>query len=58
MVSNYKLETPSTRMKRAWWVKKKLEDSTVAKVALFLITILGTSMVLGDGVLTPCISGT
>nr|XP_010929506.2 potassium transporter 5 [Elaeis guineensis] len=56
MVSNYKLETPSTRMKRAQWVKEKLEGSTVAKVVLFFITILGTSMVLGDGVLTPSIS--
>lgn len=57
MLSNYKLETPSKRMKRANWIKGKLENSTRAKVILFLVTILATSMVIGDGVLTPCISG-
>ncbi|MQL91543.1 hypothetical protein Taro_024153 [Colocasia esculenta] len=56
MLSNYRLETPSRNMRRAEWIKEKLETSHVAKTMLFLITILGTSMVLGDGVLTPCIS--
>jgi hypothetical protein len=28
-----------------------------AKVFLLLTSMLGTSMVIGDGVLTPCISG-
>ncbi|OAY76247.1 Potassium transporter 5, partial [Ananas comosus] len=56
MVSNYKLETTSSRVKRAQWIKEKLENSREAKLALFLITILGTSMVIGDGILTPCIS--
>nr|CAD1820516.1 unnamed protein product [Ananas comosus var. bracteatus] len=57
MVSNYKPQTPSTRMRRAQWLKQKLEGSVRVQVALFLITILATSMVIGDGVLTPCISG-
>ncbi|MQL91406.1 hypothetical protein Taro_024020 [Colocasia esculenta] len=57
MLSNYKLETPSRNMKIAGWIKEKLETSNAAKTILFLVTILGTSMVLGDGVLTPCISG-
>nr|CAD1833872.1 unnamed protein product [Ananas comosus var. bracteatus] len=57
MVSNYKLQTPSTRMRRAQWMKQKLEGSVRVQVALFIITILATSMVIGDGVLTPCISG-
>jgi KUP system potassium uptake protein len=44
-------------MRRAQWMKKRLENSEVAKVAIFLLTILGTSMVISDGVLTPAISG-
>lgn len=56
-LSNYKLETPSNELKRAQAIKKKLENSKMAKYVLFLVTIMGTSMVIGDGVLTPCISG-
>ncbi|XP_075480933.1 potassium transporter 5-like [Primulina tabacum] len=55
-LSNYKLETPSTHLNRARKIKENLEKSKVAKVMLFLATILGTSMVIGDGILTPCIS--
>ncbi|OAY82843.1 Potassium transporter 5, partial [Ananas comosus] len=46
MVSNYRLQTPSTRMRRAQWLKQKLEGSVRVQVALFLITILATSMVI------------
>ncbi|KAL3637049.1 Potassium transporter 5 [Castilleja foliolosa] len=42
---------------RSQKIKEKLENSKTAKLLLFLSTILGTSMVIGDGVLTPCISG-
>ncbi|KAM2018613.1 hypothetical protein PS2_021258 [Malus domestica] len=55
-LSNYKLETPSNELKRSQTIKKKLENSKIAKYILFLVTIMGTSMVIGDGVLTPCIS--
>ncbi|KAE8726292.1 Potassium transporter 5 [Hibiscus syriacus] len=55
-LSNYKLETPSSRMKLAHYVRGKLENSRAAKVALFLFTILGVSMVMGDGILTPSMS--
>ncbi|KAL5212618.1 hypothetical protein ABZP36_023465 [Zizania latifolia] len=55
-VSNYSIETPSSQLRRAQWVKQKLESSKGAKIALFTITILGTSMVMGDGTLTPAIS--
>ena len=57
MVSHYKLESPSNRVKRAQWIKEKMENSPNFKIILFLVTILATSMVIGDGVLTPCISG-
>ncbi|CAL9023886.1 unnamed protein product [Prunus brigantina] len=55
-VSNFELELPSKRLKRASRLKSKLENSHFAKVFLLFATMLGTSMVIGDGVLTPCIS--
>ncbi|CBI27066.3 unnamed protein product, partial [Vitis vinifera] len=55
-LSNYKLDTPSNQLRRAQKIKEKLENSRTSKVVLFIVTILGTSMVIGDGVLTPCIS--
>ncbi|KAJ8645985.1 hypothetical protein MRB53_007733 [Persea americana] len=55
-LSNYRLDTPSNQLRRAQKIKEKLENSKVAQLVLFLVTILGTSMVIGDGVLTPCIS--
>ncbi|XP_019451783.1 PREDICTED: potassium transporter 5-like [Lupinus angustifolius] len=51
-VSNYQLDYPNS----SHWLKSKLENSEFAKLFLLLITMLGTSMVIGDGVLTPCIS--
>jgi hypothetical protein len=56
-VSNYSIQEPNSQMRRAQWVKQKLESSNAAKIALFTITILGTAMVMGDGTLTPAISG-
>ncbi|KAL4603637.1 hypothetical protein ACB092_10G138900 [Castanea dentata] len=55
-VSNFKLELPNNNLKRASWLKSKLENSQFAKFFLLFATMLGTSMVIGDGVLTPCIS--
>ncbi|VAI42451.1 unnamed protein product [Triticum turgidum subsp. durum] len=55
-VSNYSLQESSSQTRRAQWVKRRLESSKAAKIALFTITILGTSMVMGDGTLTPAIS--
>ncbi|XP_051122488.1 potassium transporter 5 [Andrographis paniculata] len=55
-LSNYRLDTPSKQLRRAEKIKDKVERSKSAKLLLFLATILGTSMVIGDGVLTPCIS--
>ena len=57
MVSSYCLDTVSAPMRRAQRMKKSLENSKVAKVAIYLLTILGTSMVISDGALTPAISG-
>ncbi|GLU15667.1 hypothetical protein SLE2022_321400 [Rubroshorea leprosula] len=55
-VSNYRLEPPPRQLKRASMIKKGLENSRFIQVFLFLVTILGTSMVIGDGILTPSIS--
>ncbi|XP_042487389.1 potassium transporter 5-like isoform X2 [Macadamia integrifolia] len=55
-VSNYRLELPNSGLRRASFVKSFLENSRIAKYILLLMTMIGTSMVLGDGILTPCIS--
>uniref|UniRef100_A0ACD5UYD1 Uncharacterized protein n=1 Tax=Avena sativa TaxID=4498 RepID=A0ACD5UYD1_AVESA len=55
-VSNYHIEAPNSQLRRAQWVKQKLESSKAVKIVLFTLTILGTSMVIGDGTLTPAIS--
>lgn len=55
-VSNFRLELPSNRLRRASKLKSNLEKSKFAKLFLLFATMLGTSMVIGDGVLTPCIS--
>ncbi|KAL6899129.1 hypothetical protein ACP4OV_005787 [Aristida adscensionis] len=51
-----RLHRPPRQRQRRRWVKARLESSNAAKIALFTITILGTSMVMGDGTLTPAIS--
>lgn len=56
-VSTYQLELPNKSLQRASKVQAKLENSNFAKYVLLFATMLGTSMVIGDGVLTPCISG-
>ncbi|KAL3359355.1 hypothetical protein AABB24_016095 [Solanum stoloniferum] len=55
-VSTFKLDMPDTRTRRASHLKSMLENSQFAKFFLLIATMLGTSMVIGDGVLTPCIS--
>ncbi|TYH45984.1 hypothetical protein ES332_D11G304400v1 [Gossypium tomentosum] len=56
-VSNYKLELPSKRLKLASVLKSSLQKSQFAKIFLLLVTMLGTSMVIGDSIFTPSISG-
>ncbi|XP_043694659.1 potassium transporter 5-like [Telopea speciosissima] len=55
-LSNYSVEVPSTNVKRAQKVKETMENSPAIRVMLFMCAIVGTSMVMGDGVLTPAIS--
>lgn len=56
-VSNFKLELPNNRSERASKIKTALESTMFAKYFLLIFTMLGTAMVIGDGILTPCISG-
>ncbi|KAK9983806.1 hypothetical protein SO802_033331 [Lithocarpus litseifolius] len=55
-VSNYELEVPNGRVRMASCFKSTLENSKFAKQILLFATMLGTSMLIGDGVLTPSIS--
>ncbi|GAB2231918.1 hypothetical protein Drorol1_Dr00010937 [Drosera rotundifolia] len=50
------VQESSNRVKLALKVRDMLENSKIAQHILFLVTILGTSMVIGDGILTPSIS--
>lgn len=54
---NNKVELPNRRTQRALWLKSKIENSNFAKHLLIFATMLGTSMLIGDGVLTPSMSG-
>ncbi|GMY38781.1 potassium transporter 5-like isoform X1 [Fagus crenata] len=53
---NNKVELPNRRTQRALWLKSKIENSNFAKHLLIFATMLGTSMLIGDGVLTPSMS--
>ncbi|XP_076927825.1 potassium transporter 5-like [Bidens hawaiensis] len=55
-VSNYQLELPGKQNTISTKLKKTLEHSNFAKFALLFAAMLGTSMVIGDGILTPSIS--
>ncbi|KAJ7542461.1 hypothetical protein O6H91_10G107800 [Diphasiastrum complanatum] len=55
-LSTYKLQIPSKELERSIWIKDKLEKSLTLKRALLFITLFGTCMVIGDGILTPAIS--
>ncbi|KAL5064230.1 hypothetical protein RYX36_025967 [Vicia faba] len=55
-LSNYKLEIPSHKQERANKIKQMIEHSHFTRIILLLLAIMGTSMVIGDGILTPTIS--
>jgi KUP system potassium uptake protein len=54
-LSNYKLETHESISKQKF--KQKLENNYFARVLFLFMTMLGTTMVIGDGVFTPPMSG-
>lgn len=55
-LSTYKLAIPGRELKRALKKKEALEKSNAAKTILLILTFLGASMVIGDGVLIPSMS--
>lgn len=55
-LSTYKREEPSERNNRSK-VKLVLEKYKFLHTALLILVLLGTCMVIGDGLLTPAISG-
>ncbi|KAL3835554.1 hypothetical protein ACJIZ3_010290 [Penstemon smallii] len=55
-ISSFKLRLPTPELERALYIKEKLEHNFSLKIALLLLVLMGTSMIIGDGILTPAIS--
>lgn len=53
----YKLEAHSEETRTNLSIKKFIEKNQTSRLLLLLFVLLGTSMVIGDGVLTPTMSG-
>lgn len=57
-ISSFRLKLPTPELERALKIKETLERRSSLKTLLLLLVLMGTSMVIGDGILTPAISGT
>ncbi|KAK4261296.1 hypothetical protein QN277_004315 [Acacia crassicarpa] len=57
-ISSFRLKLPTPELERALNIKETLERRSYLKTLLLLSVLLGTSMVIGDGILTPAISVT
>ncbi|KAJ4846650.1 putative potassium transporter 12 [Turnera subulata] len=55
-ISSFKLKLPTPELERALSIKETLERKSSLKTLLLLLVLMGTSMVIGDGILTPAIS--
>ncbi|GAU42144.1 hypothetical protein TSUD_238980 [Trifolium subterraneum] len=55
-ISSYRLKLPSPELKRALDIKETLERNSALKTLLLLLVLLGTSLIIGDGILTPAMS--
>lgn len=55
-LSNLKVEVPSRRLERALIIKGKLAKNDAWKNCLLICALLGVSLTIGNGILTPCIS--
>ena len=56
-ISSFKLKLPTPELERALNIKETLERKSFMKTLLLLLVLMGTSMIIGDGILTPAISG-
>ncbi|GAV71193.1 LOW QUALITY PROTEIN: K_trans domain-containing protein [Cephalotus follicularis] len=55
-ISSFRLRLPTPELERAIQIKETLERRSFLKTLLLLLVLMGTSMVIGDGILTPAIS--
>ncbi|KAG5001714.1 hypothetical protein AAZX31_08G278900 [Glycine max] len=55
-ISSFKLKLPTPELERALRIKDTLERTPFLKNLLLVLVLLGASMVIGDGILTPAIS--
>lgn len=56
-ISSFRLKLPTPELERALSVKDCLEKKPLFKNILLFLVLMGTSMVIGDGILTPSMSG-
>lgn len=56
-ISSFRLKVPSPELERSLKIKERLENSYALKKLLLMLVLLGTSMVIADGVVTPAMSG-
>ncbi|XP_043726113.1 putative potassium transporter 12 isoform X3 [Telopea speciosissima] len=56
LISSFKLRLPTPELERALRIKDCLERRSSMKTCLLLLVLMGTSMIIGDGILTPAMS--
>lgn len=56
-ISSFRLKLPTPELERALGIKEALETKGYLKTLLLLLVLMGTSMIIGDGILTPAMSG-
>eukprot|EP01018_Ginkgo_biloba_P006159 Gb_11417 [translate_table: standard] len=56
-ISSFKLKLPTPELERSLRIKESLEKHSILKTLLLLLVLAGASMLIGDGILTPAISG-
>ncbi|KAK8962118.1 putative potassium transporter 12 [Platanthera guangdongensis] len=55
-ISSFRLKLPTPELERALGIKDCLERNTSFKTVLLLLVLMGTAMIIGDGILTPSMS--
>ncbi|CAN6924453.1 unnamed protein product, partial [Brassica oleracea] len=55
-ISSFRLKLPTPELERALGIKEALETKGYLKTLLLLLVLMGTSMIIGDGILTPAMS--
>ncbi|KMT07285.1 hypothetical protein BVRB_6g149150 [Beta vulgaris subsp. vulgaris] len=55
-ISSYKLKLPTPELERALSIREILEKKASMKTLLLFLVLTGTSLIIGDGILTPAMS--